>query len=151
MYCKKITISDISDVCDLYISEENLQLNSNEYKNYIINAQEVYKKMHANGSYTLGCFLDSGEIVGVINVNKILDYFPNYENNPYIHLETFIVKKDYQNKGVGTYLMTNTMELIKKEGCTYVIIQSNNKYVQRICQKIGLKDSIRDMRYNFIK
>lgn len=151
MYCKKIAISDIDDVCNLYIDEDNLHLESDEYRSYIIKAKEIYKKMLFNGSYTLGCFSDNDEILGVININKILDYYPKYENNPYIHLETLIVKKDSQNKGVGTYLMTNAIELIKKEGCTYVIIQSNNKYVQRICHKIGLKDSVIDMRCDFIK
>ena len=151
MYCKKITIYDINDVCNLYIDEDNLNFESDEYRTYIIKAKEIYKKMLSNGSYTLGCFSDNDEILGVININKILDYYPKYENNPYIHLETFIVKKDYQNKGVGTFLMTSAFELIKKEGATYVIIQSNNKFVQRICHKIGLKDTVIDMRCDFIK
>lgn len=105
--------------------------------------------MLANGSYTFGCF-EEKELLGVINVNKNWDYYPRYENNPYAHLETFIVKKEYQNNNIGTFLLENVIQLLKQEGVTYIIMQSDNEYVKKISQKVGLNDHSYDMRIDFI-
>ena len=150
MFCRKITstITDIEKVCRLYMQEEGLCLNELEYEKYISSAQKVYIKMLENGSYTYGCF-NENELLGVINVNKNWDYYPRYENNPYVHLETLIVSKKFQNNKIGTFLFENLMQLIKYEGVTYIIMQSDNEYVQKIAKKIGLNEHSYDMRIDY--
>lgn len=144
-------ISDIDAVCKLYLAEENIQYSGSELSDYIDKSREVYQRMLNFGSYTLGCFTGDDILIGVININKILDYYPKYEKYPYIHLETFIVDKQWQGLGVGTFLMFNALELARQEGVTYIIIQSSNPRVHSICEKLGLIDSRRDMRIDFIK
>ena len=150
-YCRKITIelNDIESVCKLYLSEENINMPPEQYNRYISSAQKVYSKMLNNGSYTFGCF-DREQLLGVINVNKNWDFYPRYENEPYVHLETFIVKKEYQNNNIGTFLLEKVIHLLKQEGVTYIIMQSDNEYVKKISQKVGLNNHSYDMRIDFV-
>ena len=151
-FCRKITaeLNDIEEVCKLYLSEEGMDLSKPQFDNYISSAQSVYLKMLNNGSYTFGCF-EENQLLGVINVNKNWDFYPKYENNPYVHLETFIVKKEYQNNNIGTFLLENVMQLLKQEGVTYIIMQSDNEYVKKISLKVGLINHSYDMRVDFVK
>lgn len=151
MYCRKIEESDILNVCNLYLNEENIVYSKADFEDYIFNAKKIYKEMLKNGSYTFGCFSDDNKLIGVVNVNKILDYYPKYDKDPYVHLETCIVDKNWQNQGVGTFLLTSVFELIKLEGVSYIIIQSANPFIHSICKKIGLTDSRKDMRIDFVK
>lgn len=105
--------------------------------------------MLLDGSFSYGAF-DNDKLVAVINANKNLDYYPMYENNPYYHLETFIVRKEYQNLGIGTNLIMNVIRFLKESGCSYIHMQSDNKYVYRIAKKCGLVESIKDMRMDFV-
>ena len=151
MVCKKVGLEDIVKVCELYLQEENLEYNDRKKEKYIKRSKRIYKKMLKRGSYTLACYSENGNILGVVNVNKILDYYPKYEKEPYIHLETLIVKKTEQNKGIATYLLKSAKEILDKEGYTYIIAQSNNIYVQKILKKVGLTDSSVDMRIDIVK
>lgn len=143
--CKKININEIENAFYLYCKEEGIEAHYGD----INKAKQIYKRMLNRDSYTVGAWLDE-RLVGVINVNKILDYYPKYLDYPYVHLETFIVDKEYQNMGIGTYLFKETLSLIKNEGVSYIIIQSCNKFVQKIAQKSGLTESLKDMRIDFI-
>lgn len=151
-YCRKITadLNDVADVCKLYLLEEEITLSEKQLDNYIFSAQNVYLKILDNGSYTYGCFQEK-ELIGVINVNKNWDFYPGYEDNPYVHLETFIVKREYQNNNIGTFLLESVIQMLKQEGVTYIIMQSDNEYVKRISQKVGLTDHSYDMRIDFVK
>lgn len=141
MVSRKIELEDIGKVCELYLQEENLNYNELKKAKYINKAKKVYKKMLKHGSYTAACFTENEELMAVVNVNKILDYYPRYEKKPYIHLETLIVKKEYQNQGVATYLLRCVKENLEKEGYTYIIAQSKNPYVRKILKRIGLKET----------
>lgn len=148
---RKLMISDISDLRKLYFQEEGIDIDIMKIDAYEERVKSVYEKMLLYGSYIYGCFDKiSGNLIGSITVNKCLDCYPNYTNNPYVHLETFIVHKDYQNKGVGQNLLINVLKVIKEEGCTYIIMQSNNHAVQHIARKVGLVDSLSDFRIDFV-
>lgn len=150
MFCRKIspTLNDITDVCDLYLAEESIRLNEEQYNIYISSALNAYLKMLHNDSYTYGCY-ENDQLLGVINVNKNWDYYPGYETGPYVHLETFIVRKDYQNRKIGLYLFENVVNSLKAENVTYIIMQSDNEYVQRIAHKVGFNEHSYDMRIDF--
>ena len=124
-YCRKLNVGDIKDVCRLYIVEDNMAYTDEEFVEYVRSAEKVYRQMLERGSYTLGCYTED-KLIGVINVNNILDYYPRYDKAPYVHLETFIVDPEYQNIGVGTLLINTAIDIVKKEGVTYIIIQSKN-------------------------
>ena len=151
MYCRKIELDEIVNVCHIYLEEENIVPNRSDLQKYIEHSKKIYERMMQFGSYTYGCFTDTvdktkSKLIGVINVNKNLDFYPGYHLSPYVHLETFIVAKAYRNSGVGTFLMKDVMNQIKKEGYSYVIIQSGNLAVKKIAENTGLKESLFDMR-----
>lgn len=140
MICRKVELSEIEKVCKIYCLEEKIDIT----KEYIKKCKEIYKLMLQQGSYTMGCF-EEDKLIGVINVNKILDYYPGYTNLPYIHLETFIVHKEYQNMGIGTKLINKVISEELKQS-TYMIIQSNNAAVKHICEKCGMTKSLYAMK-----
>ena len=149
---KKLEIVDMSELRNLYFQEEDIQYDYHETKSFDTRICKVYGEMISRGSYILGCFdTTNNMLVGAITVNKCLDCYPGYVDNPYVHLETFIVHKKYQNKGIGTKLLAKALKFVKSEGCTYVLIQSNNPAVIRIAKKIGLTESLIDMRMDFVQ
>ena len=144
---KKIKLKEVDQVYKLYCQEESMVIEPMA----IEKARKIYSLMLANDSYTFACFKDE-KIIAVVNVNKILDYYPDYQNAPYVHLETIIVAKEYQGQGIGTQLLTECIKLLKTEGVTYIIGQSKNPTMKSVFIKAGLIDqSCDDFRVNFIK
>ena len=149
---RKLEVLNVPCIRKLYFQEENIHMNIMQVRHYEARVRKVYSEMLRRGSYIYGCFdAKTNQLVGAITVNKCLDCYPNYTDNPYVHLETFIVYKEYQNKGVGTQLLKNVLEVIKEEGCTYVIMQSGNSVVQHIAKKVGLSNSLSDMRIDLVE
>lgn len=148
---RKLDILNVACISNLYIQEEHVNMNIVQIRHYEDRIRKVYGKMLQGGSYIYGCFDDeSKKLIAAITVNKCLDCYPGYIDDPYVHLETFIVHKEYQNQGIGTQLMYKVLNIIKEEGCTYVIIQSNNEAVIHIAKKVGLTESLSDMRMTFV-
>ena len=147
---RKLEVLNVPYIRKLYFQEEGIHMNIMQVRHYEARVRKVYSEMLRRGSYIYGCFdAKTNQLIGAITVNKCLDCYPNYTDNPYVHLETFIVHKEYQNKGIGTQLLKHVLEVIKEEGCTYVIMQSNNLTVQHIAKKAGLTSSLSDMRIDF--
>lgn len=148
---RKLEVYNIPCIRKLYFQEESIQMNFIQIQHYESRVRKVYEMMLSRGSYIYGCFdKKSSRLVAAITVNKCLDCYPGYIDSPYVHLETFIVDKKYQNRGIGTQLVTKVLEVIREEGCAYVIMQSNNPAVQHIARKAGLNDSLIDMRIDFV-
>lgn len=149
---RKLDKYDAPCLRDLYFQEEDIHMNIRQTQHYEARVRKIYGEMLSKGSYIYGCFdAESKKLIASITVNKCLDCYPDYTDKPYIHLETFIVHKDFQNKGIGTQLLKHVLEIIKEEGCSYVIMQSNNPAVQHIAKKVGLIDSAVDMRVDFMQ
>lgn len=148
---EKLEILNVPCIRKLYFQEEDIHMNFRQVQHYEARARKVYAEMLNRGSYIYGCFdEETKQLIGAITVNKCLDLYPDYVDRPYVHLETFIVHKDYQNQGIGTQILTRVFELVKDEGCTYVIMQSGNQIVQHIAKKVGLIGSLVDMRVDFV-
>ena len=140
---KKVPIKDVSMVYDLYCREEKCDV----LKDDVDKATKIYQQLLEQGCYTYACYINN-KIVGVVNVYKNMQYYPTDLNAPYVHLECVIVDELYQNQGIGTELITKAVELVKKEGCTYIIGQSSNLYMQKAFLKGGLTiQKYKDFRY----
>lgn len=140
---KKVPIEDVPFVYDLYCREEKC----NVLRDDVEKATEIYKQLLQRGCYTYACYIDN-KIVGVVNVYKNMQYYPTDLYAPYVHLECVIVDESYQNQGIGTELITNVVELVKQEGCTYIIGQSSNPYMKKAFLKGGLTiQKYDDFRY----
>ncbi len=130
---KKVPLEDVYMVYELYCNEEKLQVKEED----LLKAKEIYSELLSRGNYTYACYIDN-KIIGVVNVYKNMQYYPTDLNAPYIHLECVIIDLEYQNKGIGTELLTNVVNLVKEEGYTYIIGQSHEKAMQRVFYKAGL-------------
>jgi GNAT superfamily N-acetyltransferase len=149
---RKLDKYDAPCLRNLYFQEEDIHMNFRQSQHYEARVRKIYGEMLMRGSYIYGCFdTETKKLVASITVNKCLDCYPNYTDSPYVHLETFIVHKEYQNKGIGTQLLKHVLDVIKEEGCTYVIMQSNNPTIQHIANKAGLTNSLSDMRIDFVE
>ena len=140
---KKVPIEDVQLVYDLYCREEKC----NSLKKDLTKATKIYRQLLQKGCYTFACYIDN-KIVGVVNVYKNMQYYPTDLHAPFVHLECVIVDELYQNQGIGTELISNVVELVKQEGCTYIIGQSSNPYMQKVFLKSGLTiQKYKDFRY----
>ena len=153
---RKLDALNIACIRTLYLQEECLNMNIAQTRHYEARIRKVYDEMLRRNSYIYGCFdTKHKKLIAAITVNKCLDCYPGYADVPYVHLETFIVHKDYHvndtvDKGIGTQLLSEVLKVIRKEGCSYVIIQSNNEAVIHIAKKVGLTESLNDMRWKFV-
>lgn len=74
------------------------------------------------------------------------------KNKQYIGgFNVIIVRKEYQNQGVGTELLTRVLEVIKEEGCTYAIMQSGNPAVQHSILQSKSSANERDATIDMLK
>lgn len=141
---RKVNISEISDVYALYCEEENIKTIK---KVDLKKAKKIYAQMLKKGCYTLGAF-DSDCLVGVVSVYKNMQYYPLNLENPFVHLECVIIKRGYQNKGIGTSLLVDAVKTVKQEGCTYIIGQSDEHNMQKVFYKSGLTNTkYKDFRF----
>ena len=140
---KKVPLEDIQMVYDLYCRIEKCVLSAQD----LDKAKEIYSELLHSGHYTYACYINN-KIVAVVNVYKNMQYYPTDLHAPYVHLECVMVDESYQNQGIGTELITRVIKLVKDEGCTYIIGQSPNPYMQKIFYKSGLQNTkCKDFRY----
>lgn len=140
---KKVPLEDVKQVFGLYCMDASVISTEKAIKE----AQKIYENLLANGNYTYACYIE-GKVVGVVNIYKNMQYYPTDLDAPYVHLECVIVDHNYQNKGIGTELITKAVELVKKEGCTYIIGQSKNPFMQKVFYKAGLTNvKYKDFRF----
>lgn len=140
---KKVPLENASMVYELYCKEENIEVDIEKCQLAI----KIYEKLLKDGNYTYACYVNN-KIIAVVNVYKNMQYYPTDLDVPYVHLECVIVDKQYQCIGIGTELITNVINLVKAEGCTYIIGQSAVIAMQKVFYKSGLTDaSNKDFRY----
>ncbi|WP_434510056.1 GNAT family N-acetyltransferase [Desulfitobacterium sp. AusDCA] len=141
IYATVVLETEIEKLCSLYCEEENVSL-TNEY---IEKSKETYRTLTAKGDAILGIFeknedVENVNLIGCVSIHYLDDLYPGYENAPYVHLETIIVKKNYRGKGFGTLLLKEALKLCKDKGITYIIAQTgaDNVAMRRVYEKVGL-------------
>lgn len=142
---KKVPLKDVAMVYEIYCSIENCEKIQSDVKR----AKAIYKKDILNkGSYTYACYLD-GKIVASVNIYKNMQYYPTDLYAPFVHLECVMVHKSFQGKGIGSELIKNAIDLVKQEGCTYIIGQTPVEAMKKIFFKAGLIErDCEDFRLN---
>lgn len=143
---KKVPLKDVNMVFELYCEEANCKVDEEKLNK----ATKIYESLLQNGNYTYACYVDN-KIIAVVNIYKNMQYYPTDLHAPYIHLECVIVDKKHQNMGIGTELISNAVNFVKEEGCTYIIGQSSNPFMQKVFYKAGLnKIDCKDFRFENI-
>lgn len=143
---KKVPLEDVHMVYELYCKEQNCELIDKDFEK----AKKIYNELLNRGNYTYACYVNN-KIIAVVNIYKNMQYYPTDLNAPYVHLECVIVDKKWQNQGIGTELITKAILLVKSEGCTYIIGQSSNPYMQKVFYQSGLTvRKYKDFRYENI-
>lgn len=128
------------DLCDEIVSIINL------IPHIQCSIEELFKEQnsdHSKWESSIAAFNLNGEIIGVL-----LAYYRKKDerhdiDSLYIH--RFSVRKDYQNRGIGTKMMRYFLEYnFKNRDLKNITIQTNkelkNQYVIEFYRKIGFKD-----------
>lgn len=112
---KKAQVSDMPQVCalvkelaDYERAPEEMWLNPADYE-----------KHYENGHFECIVAEINSEIAG------IMIYYPSYSTwkGPMLHLEDFIVSKEYRGKGIGKFLMDEFLSIAKKRKVNLVLWQ----------------------------
>lgn len=74
--------------------------------------------------------------------NKVIGYIVCWVSDFTAHLHNISVKKDYQNKGVGTKLLNFLIDILKKQGITEIVLEVrvNNFKAINLYKKHGFKE-----------
>jgi len=92
-----------------------------------------------NESFELFTIFYNKNIVGLIALNP-----KTFGPGTTIFIEEFAIKKEFQNKGVGTTLLKNSFKEYKKKGRkSFVTIINNYPKIQNFYRKLGFKNSKR--------
>lgn len=128
---------DIFQVMQIYADDAEVDI-TDEWKSECIRA---FSRLVAGGGIILGAYIEE-ELVGCLSLQFLHDLYPGYSRGPYSHMETIIVKKAHQDKGIGTALVQNAINICKNRGVTYVIAQTDeaNFRMQRVYEKSGLQN-----------
>lgn len=135
---REVMDHELEGALQVYASDEGI-LVTDVYRSSAIVA---YHNMRERGSVLLGAFATDGDLLGCLSLHFLDDIYPGYEDYPYAHFETIIVRKDSRGKGVGTSLVQKAMELCKTRGVTYVNAQTEEKNLamRRVYEKCGLRN-----------
>ena len=71
---------------------------------------------------------------------------------PYALFEYLFVSEDYRRQGIGTDLIKNAIEFVKKEGCYKILAQSRHgrEGLHEMYKNLGFDDHGKNFRMNLI-
>lgn len=117
-----------------YTEVENLVRNAfwnvyrpGAFEHYIVHELRYDESFIANLAYVIE---ENGEIVGHINYSKGFIDTEN-EKTDAVVLGPIAIRKDHQNKGLGSRLIEYTLSLAEKEAIPYILVVGDENYYHR--------------------
>lgn len=110
---------------------------------------QIYKELFSKERYSYDFFkeqLEKAKIIKYEKENKILAFAAIKEN----HLLLICVKKEFQNLSIGTYLLKQVEQEIKKEYSTIILGDKNSFFYGTpiYCQEFFLQNGFDDLYIN---
>jgi len=121
---RKVQLSDLDEIYE--IEQENfIHCWSKEFIQFNIQLPEYIRKFYV-----------------VVKENKIVGYIVCWLSDKAAHIYNISVKKEYQNRGIGSCLLEYLLEELKKDGFTTVVLEvrkSNSKAIN-LYKKFGFAE-----------
>lgn len=96
------------------------------------NAKKIYEEAfqknieNIKAKKNIYVLTDKNEILGICKIDYIQDPFTT---QTVAYLNNICIKKEYQNKGLGTILLTKIEEICKKNNASKIMLTSNEKRI----------------------
>ena len=117
---------------ELKINEINYILDIEQEQNVsILNLNNIINELDSNTSkYFVVKYIN--EIIGYINISILVDN---------IDINSIVVKKSYQRKGIATYMIDNVLNICKSLNINKILLEvrKSNIIAQTLYQKLGFK------------
>lgn len=130
MEYKNFTEQDINSIIPLYIHYYN------EYENAEWTKETVYKRLHQMQSRedSFGLILTDN----IITVGFAMGYFEQFDDGKTYNLIEIVISDKYQNKGLGTALLTELEKQAKDMGAFTISLQAvNDERHERFYGRLG--------------
>ncbi len=135
MHIETMTLSDIELVIPVYIDYYN---NCEDGCWTDLTAgRRIRQVLTIDGAYSLIMKGDDGEVYGFV-----MGYYKQYDDVIGYTLEEILISRKYQNKGWGSFLLTELESRVKAAGASCVELQAvKDEMHERYYGKAGYKDA----------
>lgn len=119
------------------------ELDKIKYRNDII---ILGKQLDNNAEYFINKYLNNNEFIcfGIFNEEEIIGFCVVIDHSLFLNLYSFIIREDYQLKGIGSLFLKNIEQILfklcsKHEVKNIAIILSSNEIISKFYRKNGYK------------
>ena len=123
-------------------SLDNLRQSSNLEQN---SARNILKKISENEDHVIHVAEVDGKIVG--STTLLIEQKFIHEGGIVGHIEDVVVKKEFEGKGIGMYLVLSLLDVAKERKCYKTILNCENGLIS-FYEKIGFKQKSNEMRFD---
>lgn len=108
-------------------------------------AKELLKKMRSIPNHKIYVAVLDSKVIGAATIFIEPKFIHN--GGTVGHIEDVVVRKEYQDKGIGQKLVKALLEYAKKNGCYKTILDAADE-VMPFYEKLGFKHHSNSMRYD---
>ncbi|KEI88947.1 acetyltransferase [Clostridium botulinum B2 433] len=133
MNFKEITISDIKEIADMYVTTFNSSPWNDEWT-IETSSKRLYQMINCESSYGLVSYEDK------LICGMILGSEEQYYNSVMFNIKEFCVRNDVRSKGFGTKIFEEFENRLKNRGITEIILlTSRDDRTEGFYKKKGLR------------
>ncbi|BAQ13056.1 acetyltransferase [Clostridium botulinum B2 128] len=133
MNFKEITISDIKEIADMYVTTFNSSPWNDEWT-IETSSKRLYQMINCESSYGLVAYEDK------LICGMILGSEEQYYNSVMFNIKEFCVRNDVRSKGFGTKIFEEFENRLKNRGITEIILlTSRDDRTEGFYKKKGLR------------
>ena len=108
-------------------------------------AEEILKKIKQNPNHIIHVAIDANKIVG--STTLFIEQKFIHDSGLVGHIEDVVVRKDYEDQGIGMNLVNSLLDVAKQRKCYKTILNCEDS-LKPFYEKIGFKKATNEMRYD---
>jgi len=107
--------------------------------------KEILKKIKQNPDHIIHVAIDDKKIVG--STTLFIEQKFIHDGGLVGHIEDVVVRKDYEDQGIGMKLVISLLDVAKQKKCYKTILNCEDN-LRPFYEKIGFKKATNEMRYD---
>jgi len=107
--------------------------------------KEILKKIKQNPDHIIHVAIDDKKIVG--STTLFIEQKFIHDGGLVGHIEDVVVRKDYEDQGIGMKLVISLLDVAKQRKCYKTILNCEDG-LKPFYEKIGFKKATNEMRYD---